>query len=73
MSAFVFQVEMNCQRCGREDERTLRLRPFEDRLIEKHVGCRECADSILMYFYRSTADADEDGNGDVFAKVRRIE
>ena len=73
MSAFVFQVEMKCLVCDRDDARTLRLRPFEDRLIEKQVGCKECGDSLLMYFYKSMEDEDDDGNGDVYAKVRRIE
>lgn len=73
MSAFVFHVQMKCSDCCRHGERTLRLRPFTERLIKKEVGCELCKSSMLMYFYSDTEDIDDDSNGDLFCIVQRVE
>lgn len=76
--AFIYEVELKCNDCGKSKTKTMRLRPFEDHFIEKRIGCKECGDNVrghtamLMYFHRDLGNSDIDGNSHVRVTVRRV-
>ena len=74
---FIYRVIFDCYLCKKKKTVNIRYTPFEEKIKEKRVGCRDCGNTEsrkgpIMFFFRDLGKKDDDGNGNARVIIERI-